>query len=62
MELYGAEELIGRQAVYVVIFPPKRIAGFKSEVLIMGIEDNCNGRGMVLLSVEWGVTNYVRVY
>jgi len=36
-KLYFKEDLLNRQIVAVVNFPPKRIAGFKSEVLILGV-------------------------
>ena len=39
---YEPEELMGRQVMAVVNLPPKRIAGFQCEVLILGVPD---GRG-----------------
>jgi tRNA-binding protein len=44
---YPREELLGRQVVCVLGFEPKRVAGFKSEVLVLGgLSDE---HGVVLL-------------
>jgi tRNA-binding protein len=36
-KLYSKADLLHRQIIAVVNFPPKRIAGFKSEILILGV-------------------------
>ena len=36
-DLYGCEELVGRQVLGVVNFPPRRIGPFVSEVLTLGV-------------------------
>jgi tRNA-binding protein len=50
---YEPEGLVGRQVVAVINFPPKRIAGFESEVLVLGVPDG-NG-DVVLLSPDYRV-------
>jgi len=52
---YTAEELVGRQIVAVVNFPTKRIAGVKSEVLVLGVMTK--QESVVLLSADQPVAN-----
>ncbi len=60
VDLYLPERLIGAQVVAVVNFSPKRIAGFQSEVLVLGAADEA-GR-VVLLQPERSLPNGSRVY
>ena len=57
---YEPEALLDRQVVAVVNFPPKRIAGFKSEVLVLGVPDE-NGE-VVLLSPDLEVPEGGRMF
>ncbi|SDS12819.1 tRNA-binding protein [Christiangramia echinicola] len=52
---YTLEELPGRQIVAVVNFPVKRIAGFKSECLVLGVLGE--NKDIVLLSPGQKVPN-----
>jgi tRNA-binding protein len=47
---YGREQLLGRTVVAVVNFPVRRIAGFSSEVLVLGAVDPA--KGVVLLTPD----------
>jgi tRNA-binding protein len=47
---YTREQLLGRTVVGVVNFPPRRIAGFQSEVLVLGAMDP--EKGVVLLTPD----------
>ena len=56
---YRPEELVGRQVVAAVNLGARRIAGFVSEVLVLG---GCPAEGdVVLLSVDTRVENGTRI-
>ena len=50
---YAKEELVGRSVVAVVNFPPKQIANFHSEVLVLGAVQS-DGRVILLRPDEEG--------
>jgi len=56
--LYTPETLVGTQVLAVVNFPPRQIATFFSEVLVLGLETE---NGVVLLRPERLTPNGTRV-
>jgi len=52
---YTPDRLIGRQVLGVVNLPPRRIAGFKSEVLTLGVPDEEGA--VVLIRPDFTVPN-----
>ena len=52
---YEPEELVGKQVVAVMNFPVKRVAGVKSEVLVLGAYSE--EKGVVLLTPTDSVEN-----
>lgn len=49
-ENYTSEDLVNRQILAVVNFPPRRVAGFKSEVLVLAVV--CDQNGTVLIKPD----------
>ncbi|CAD7024041.1 tRNA-binding protein [Pseudorhizobium endolithicum] len=47
---YAEQDLVGRQVLAVVNFPPRQIGPFRSEVLTLGFEDEAGA--IVLAAVE----------
>ena len=56
---YKKEDLINRQVIAVINFPPKQIADFFSECLVLGIYDENNN--VILLQPERAVNNGQRI-
>lgn len=57
---YSPERLIGRQVCAVVNFPPRRIAGFNSEVLTLGLPGA--DEAVVLIAPDQPVPNGARLF
>lgn len=56
---YESEQLVGKQVVAVTNFPPMRIAGYKSEVLILG--GVLASEQVVLLNLDEAVPNGTKI-
>ena len=57
--VYHPDELVGKQVLCVVNFPPKQIGPYVSEVLTTGFESE---RGIVLATVDKPVANGMRLF
>ena len=57
---YAPETLVGKQVLAVVNFPPRNIAGFSSEVLVLGVPDDEGA--VVLVRPDDPVANGARLY
>jgi tRNA-binding protein len=56
---YSKDELLNRQVVAVVNFPPKQIATFISECLVLGVYDE--NKDVILLQPGKPVTNGMKI-
>jgi tRNA-binding protein len=56
---YSKESLLNRKVIAVVNFPPKQIADFISECLVLGVYDE--NKNVILLEPERTVTNGMKV-
>ena len=57
--LYELEQLVGQQVIAIVNFPPKQIAGFTSECLVLGIYDE--NKDVILIQPGGPVTNGLKI-
>jgi tRNA-binding protein len=57
-ELYSPRELVGRQVLGVVNFPERVVAGFASQVLVLGVYAP---EGVVLIQPDRAVANGIRL-
>jgi tRNA-binding protein len=58
-KFYTPESLVGQQVIAVVNFPPKQIAGFISDCLVLGIYDE--NKDVVLLQPQQKISNGLKI-
>ena len=58
--LYSKENLIDRQVLAVINFPPKQVGSFMSEVLVLGLSNESNA--IVLIEPDRTVPNGQRLH
>ena len=58
-KLYSKENLVGQQIVAIINFPPRQIATFISEVLVLGVYGNNDE--VILLQPERKVENGAKI-
>ncbi len=58
-KLYQPEELIGKQIIGIVNFPPKQIANFMSEFLLLGAVGD--DKEVTILQTERAVVNGLKI-
>ncbi|MCC7401569.1 MAG: tRNA-binding protein [Chitinophagaceae bacterium] len=58
-EHYRKEDLLNKQVIAVVNFPPKQIADFSSECLVLGVYDE--NKNVILLQPERPVSNGMKI-
>lgn len=56
---YKKEDLLNRQIIAVVNFPPKKIADFTSECLVLGVYDE--NKDVILVQPGMPVTNGMKI-
>lgn len=57
---YEPDQLVGKQVLAVVNFPPRQIGPFMSEVLTLGLPDEAGD--VVLASIDKPVSNGVKLF
>lgn len=58
-KFYPADSLVGQQVIAIVNFPPKQIADFYSECLVLGIYDE--NKDVVLIQPKHSVSNGLKI-
>lgn len=56
---YNVQDLVGQQVIAITNFPPKKIASFTSECLVLGIYDEDSS--VVLLQPQKQVSNGLKI-